>query len=119
MTKSNPSTESAMRKLAPFAKALMQVRAATDPNITSNLVQTFIAVAMHEGESLTEIAASMGAKMSTVSRHLLDLGERNRKMEAGYQLVDRRQDPMNLRVNIYTLTPKGKLLAQAITEAME
>jgi DNA-binding MarR family transcriptional regulator len=108
-----------VHKLKKFGDALKAVRMATDPTIPSQVVQAFIAVALNEGKSLTEIAEAMGARISTASRQLLDLGDRNRRMEPGYHLIDRRQDPMNLRVNIYTLTPKGRMLAQAIIEGME
>src|SRR3546814_14747877 len=76
--------------------------------------QTFVDVALNEGKSLGELAELVGSNASTVSRHLRDLGERNRRMEPGYGLVDRRVDPMELRKNSYFLTPKGKALAASI-----
>src|SRR3546814_10232505 len=87
--------------------------AAIGPTIPTQLVQTFVDVALNEGKSLGELAELVGSNASTVSRHLLDLGERNRRMEPGYGLVDRRVDPMELRKNSYFLTPKGKALARS------
>ena len=106
------------KALRRFDRALKQVRTSIDPTVPTQLVQAFVLVALNEGKSLTELAQALGSSASTVSRHLLDLGERNRKMEPGYGLVDRRVDPMELRKNIYTLTPKGKLLAASISDAM-
>src|SRR3546814_20819130 len=91
------------RGLKNFRRALLQVRAAIGPTIPTQLVQTFVDVALNEGKSLGELAELVGSNASTVSRHLLDLGERNRRMEPGYGLVDRRVDPMELRKNSYFL----------------
>lgn len=100
-------------------RALRQVRTAIDPTVPTQLVQAFLAVGLHEGQTLTELADLLGTNISTASRQLLDLGERNRKMEPGYGLVDRKVDPMNLRVNRYTLTPKGRLLIRELAAIMK
>ena len=98
---------------------LRQFRTSIDPNIPAQMLQTFMTVAMNEGKSLTEIAALCSSNISTASRHLLELGARNRRMEPGYGLVDRTTEPMNLRQNAYTLTAKGRLLLDAIIKIME
>lgn len=100
-------------------RLLNQFRSSIDPNIPAQMLQTFMAVAMNEGKSLTEIADLVSANMSTASRHLLELGERNRRLEAGYGLVTRTPDPMNLRQNSYTLTAKGRLLLANVIKIME
>ena len=104
------------KPLKKLDRALRQVRTSIDPLVPTQLVQAFLAVALHEGMTLTDIAEKLDTNMSTASRQLLDLGERNRKLEPGYQLVDRNVDAMNLRINRYTLTPKGKLLAKQLAE---
>lgn len=83
---------------------------------TANIaqVQTFLMVAMHEGCSLTDIIKSTGWPQSTVSRHLLDLGPFLRDKSPGFGLIDRKTDPMELRKNIYTLTPKGAELVRKV-----
>jgi DNA-binding MarR family transcriptional regulator len=82
------------------------------------LAHTFLMVAMSEGKSLREYADMAGVAQSSMSRRLLDLGQKNRKNEPGYLLIDRMQDPMELRKNIYTLSPKGKLLAAKVVAAI-
>lgn len=106
-----------MKALATVERVLRQARAAIDPNVPTQLVQAFVLVAMNEGKSLTELAKLAGSSASTASRHLLDLGERNRKKEPGYGLVNRQNDPMSLRTNIYTLTARGRLVATTLAEA--
>ena len=107
------------RSIKKLERAIRQCRTAIDPLVPTQVVQAFPAVAMHEGKTLTEIAEVLGTNISTASRQLLDLGERNRKMEPGYMLIDRKVDPMNLRVNRYTLTPKGRLLIKELAQIME
>ena len=98
---------------------LYQFRTSIDRNVPAQMLQSFMAVAMTEGKSLTEIAALVGANVSTASRHMLELGDRNRKMEPGYGLVTRTADPMNLRQNAYTLSSKGRLLLRSILQIIE
>lgn len=99
-------------------RVLRQVRTSIEPTVPTQLVQAFLAVSLNEGQSLGELAERLGTSISTASRQLLDLGERNRKKEPGYGLVDRKIDPMNLRVNRYTLSPKGRLLIKELAQIM-
>ena len=112
-------TEDEFRSARRADRLLSQFRTSIDPNIPAQMLQTFMTVAMNEGKSLTEIASLVSSNISTTSRHLLELGERNRRMEPGFNLVERRADPMNLRQNSYTLTSKGKLLLAAVIKTME
>lgn len=100
-------------------KAIRQCRMAIDPLVPTQMVQAFLTVAANEGCTLTEIADRLETNLSTASRQLLDLGDRNRKMQEGYKLIDRETDPMNLRVNRYTLTRKGRMLIDQLVEIME
>lgn len=90
--------------------ALHHMREQTAPQLPVQVVEAFLLVAKNEGRSLQDLAELADAQMSTMSRQLLDLGERNRKMEEGFKLVKSEQNPMNLRSNMYSLTPKGRLL---------
>lgn len=112
-------TDKELKAVQKADRLLSQFRTSIDPNIPAQMLQTFMAVAMNEGKSLTEIAEAVHANMSTASRHLLELGERNRRMEPGYNLVSRTPDPMNLRQNAYSLTSKGKLLIANVVKIME
>src|SRR3546814_5887898 len=54
------------RGLKNFRRALLQVRAAIGPTIPTQLVQTFVDVALNEGKSLGELAELVGSNASTV-----------------------------------------------------
>lgn len=114
MVKKTTTTDDDLTAVKRLERALRQVRTSIDPLVPAQVVQAFLAVATNEGKTLTELAEVLGTNMSTASRQFLDLGERNRKMEPGYQLINREVDPMNLRINRYTLTPKGRLLVKEL-----
>ncbi len=81
-------------------------------------VVAFLLVATDEGKGVVDYAKRAGVSMSVMSRHLLDIGERNRRMEKGFGLVTYRANPMELRKHEYALTPKGHALARKIVETL-
>jgi len=82
--------------------------------IPARCVQAFFLVAEKEGLSVAEYAKRAGMSPTTMSRNLLDLGERDRKFEEGAGLVEGRDNVLNLREKIYTLSPKGRALLTTI-----
>lgn len=86
------------------------------PTMPVMQVVAFVTVAMHEGRSLGELSQIANIKQSTMSRYLLDLSDKTRVGEAGYGLVKREADPQELRRNMYSLTPRGRLLIREIDE---
>ncbi len=73
-------------------------------------VYAFLLVAEEEGLGVGEYAQRAGVSVSVMSRHLLDIGDRNRHMEEGFGLVTYRANPVNLRQHEYMLTDKGRAL---------
>lgn len=73
-------------------------------------VTAFLLVAEEEGLSVVDYARRAGVSISVMSRHLLDIGDRNRNMEEGFGLVTYRSNPMELRKHEYMLTDKGRAL---------
>lgn len=110
-----PEQLDAVRKME---RLIAQVRTSIDPKIPAQVVQTFLIVALNEGATVTEIAQHVGSNLSTVSRHLLDLGDYDRRQQPGYKLVERTLDPKELRKVNYVLTPKGRLLVDALARVM-
>lgn len=89
--------------------ALSRLRTLNE-DMTLGAAISFLIVAMFEGRSLREYADMLDCSHSTMSRHLLDLGDMNRKREPGMQLIEQYPDPTDRRKNIYRLTPKGAAL---------
>jgi DNA-binding MarR family transcriptional regulator len=82
-------------------------------------IRTFLLVAEEQGLGVIDYAQRAGVSVSVMSRHLLDIGERNRHMEDGFGLVTYRPNPMELRKHEYFLTDKGRTLLHKITRHIE
>lgn len=80
-------------------------------------VMAFLLVAEEEGLGVGDYAKRAGVSVSVMSRHLLDIGERNRDMEPGFGLVMYRNNPMELRKHEYFLTDKGRAVLHKIQRA--
>jgi hypothetical protein len=52
-------------------------------DMPAQYILSFLLVAMDEGKSVSEYAQAVGVSNSVMSRHLLDIGERNRHLEKG------------------------------------
>jgi len=77
-------------------------------------VQAFLAVAQRPGQSVGDYARQTTLSTSTMSRNLLDIGERNRYDEKGYGLIQGRDNPNNRREREYYLTPAGEALLRKV-----
>ena len=87
--------------------------------VTLPVARSFLVVAQNEGMGVGDLADKIGSNMSTMSRHLLDLSESMRSGAPGYGVLTRTVDPGNLRAVMYTLSPKGKLLAANLLDILE
>lgn len=96
-----------LNKLAMVFQTMQEI----DEAMPIQVALTFLMVAMNEGCSMTDIWKHTGWAQSTVSRHLLDLGPKDRHHKPGFGLITFEKDPMELRKNIYKLTPRGRALA--------
>jgi DNA-binding MarR family transcriptional regulator len=85
-----------------------------NPTMPIQMAASFLLVAKNEGKSLRELCQLSGVAQSTMSRHLLDLGERNRRFGEGLGLVRGDIDPMELRRKQFSLTAKGRRLFDAL-----
>lgn len=108
-----------MEALGRLSQGLDLMRTETKRDISLQALQAFLIVAEKEGQSLVEICRSMGARPSTVSRQLLDLGTFDRLGRPGYGLVERGKSPLDPCAASYTLTPKGHLLVDRLNTIMQ
>jgi len=100
-------------------RLLTAFRSGIGETIPVQVVHTFMTVADRGTVTTNELADLLGSTPSTVSRHLLDLSGTLRSGAPGYGLLNRTQDPTNLRVVHYTLTAKGKLLLNQLVDIVE
>ena len=86
------------------------------PTIPARCVQAFFLVAEKEGLSVAEYAKRAGISPTTMSRNLIDMGERDRNHEEGPGLVESHENIMNRRESLYRMTTKGRALLASITK---
>lgn len=98
-----------LRSLDPFFKLRTTMPA--------RCVQAYLLVAQKEGLTVTELAKKADLPVTTMSRNLLDMGDRNRYFEEGAGLVEGKDNLFNRREKLYSLTPKGRALLASITKA--
>jgi DNA-binding MarR family transcriptional regulator len=100
-------------------RALTLARSQLKESIPAQILQTFLVVARNEGSSVKQIADLIGASPTTASRHLSDLGAKLRDKTPGYGLIERREDPEDLRSIFYLVTPRGRLFLKQLIDIME
>ena len=100
-------------------RGMLQALLSASDWFTVSSAVSFLTVAAHEGRSLRELTDLLHTPQTTLSRHLLDLGPRDRKGREGLGLVDIRPDPHDRRRNFYYLTRKGQALLETLTSRME
>jgi DNA-binding MarR family transcriptional regulator len=89
------------------------------PTMPLQYVYTFLQVAVDEGKGVTEYAHQAGVSSTVMTRHLLDIGERNRNREEGFRLVTQARDVNDLRRHNARVTPIGKALINKIVNALK
>ncbi len=92
-------------------RAIGSLLAAMEPffkirgTMPAQYIKAFLLVAF-EGLSLSAYAERAGTSLSVMSRHLQDIGDRNRYKEEGFGLVTSRQNPMELDTRVHA-HPQG------------
>lgn len=113
--------EKAERTEAQLA-VIRHMLAALDPffriraTMPARCIQAYLVVAEKEGLSIGEYAKRSGLSQTTMSKNLLDMSERDRNYEEGAGLVEGRENALNRREKVYSLTPKGRALLATITK---
>jgi DNA-binding MarR family transcriptional regulator len=82
-------------------------------------ITAFLLVAEEEGLGVGDYAKRANVSMSVMSRHLLDIGERDRYGDPGFGWVSFRINPMELRKKEYFLTDRGRSLVHKMKRQLE
>ena len=99
-------------------RIIRHFRAMMGPNVPSQVIQAFLAIALDEGKPLSEYAATLGSNLSTTSRHLMDLSDRSRTKGEGHMMILRQRNPMNEREVLMSLSGQGKLMRRLVLETL-
>jgi DNA-binding MarR family transcriptional regulator len=97
--------------LRPFIKA--------KPTIPLSYVITALTVALDENEGVAEYAKACNMSPTVMTRHLLDLGERNRLKEPGLGWITQERDLFDLRKHRARFTSIGAALLRDVVHALK
>lgn len=107
--------EKALRKLLRLLEEFRKL----DPEMPLQQAVTFVEVALRPGISVTELSDRVGQALSSTSRNVAALGEVNRNRQQGHNLVVAKEDPLERRKKIVSLTPKGRRVAETLITLLE
>jgi DNA-binding MarR family transcriptional regulator len=96
--------------LEPFVKE--------SPTMSLQNLHTFLRVASEEGKGVTEYADAAGVYKTVLTRHLQDLGDRNRHGEDGLGYLQQVRDRQDMRVNRAWITQKGAAFLDSAHKAL-
>jgi DNA-binding MarR family transcriptional regulator len=96
----------------------LDVFRALDPEMPSQTISTFIAIAERhpQGATMDDLIREVGQAQSSASRNVAALGAMTRQGRRGLELVYQREDPMDARRRWMFLTPAGERLARVVEE---
>jgi DNA-binding MarR family transcriptional regulator len=97
--------------LKPFIKA--------KPTIPLSYVLTALTVALDENEGVAEYAKALNMSPTVMTRHLLDLGERNRLKEPGLGWITSERDLFDLRKHRARFTSTGAAMLRDVVHALK
>jgi DNA-binding MarR family transcriptional regulator len=89
------------------------------PNMTLTNLLAFLRVGMEEGKGVSEYAQDAGVWKTVMTRHLLDLGDRDRHGGDGLGWITQARQREDLRVNRAWITHKGATLIDSARRAMD
>lgn len=107
------------RQAAKALRLALEPFLAENPNIPASYIVTFLTVAEKEGRPVSEYANEVGMFKAVMTRHLLDLGERNRHGDEGMNIIEQRRDRQDLRINRSFVSEKGATLLSKVRRAWE
>jgi DNA-binding MarR family transcriptional regulator len=96
----------------------VEIISEVDKDMPMMMVKALLLLMIEEGRGPNEIAGQMGVVPAVASRHISDLGEQNRRREAGHKLVEQKMDVNDRRYRRAWLTPKGYGVRARILRAL-
>ena len=108
-----------VRQAAKALRLALEPFIALNPNIPASYIVSFLTVAEKEGRPVGEYANEVGLFKAVMTRHLLDLGERDRHGGEGMNVISQTRDRQDLRINRTFINEKGAALLSKVRRAWE
>lgn len=107
------------RQAAKALRLAIEPFVAQNPTIPASYIISFLTVAEKEGRPVSEYANEVGLYKAVMTRHLLDLGERDRHGGEGMNIITQTRDKKDLRINRTFINEKGAALLSKVRRAWE
>ena len=107
------------RQAAKALRLALEPFVALNPTIPASYIISFLTVAEKEGRPVSEYANEVGVYKAVMTRHLLDMGERDRHGGEGMNIVEQRRDRKDLRINRTFISEKGATLLSKVRRSWE
>lgn len=107
------------RQAAKSLRLALEPFVTLNPTIPASYIISFLAVAENEGLMVSDYAKEVGVYKAVMTRHLLDLGERDRRGAEGMNIINQVRDKVDLRVNRSFINEKGAALLSKVRRAWE
>lgn len=88
-------------------------------DISAQVIEVYLTVAMNEGIQVHQIAEKMGVASATASRHCAFLGKVDRRRNPGLDLIVVTEVYDDRRFKECKLTTKGKMVLESLRDIME
>jgi DNA-binding MarR family transcriptional regulator len=108
-----------VRQAARAMRLALEPFIALNPTIPASYIISLLAVTEKEGLPVSEYAKEVGMLRPVMTRHLLDLGERDRHGGEGMNVIEQKQDRKDLRVKRSFINEKGAALLSKVRRAWE
>lgn len=109
------------QELASFKKMLraIEVFKKLSPSLPLSHMEGFLQVAIKQGLGTVEYAQRLEYNKDNTSRILGVMGERPRKLEEPYRLIEQCDDPVDSRKTHYYVTAKGNQVLKKVVQELE
>ena len=111
--------QAALSNLAAALRPFTELAKGTKVVATVPLLQTFLAVAIKPGQTVSDLAKAAGVRNGTMSRQLADLSDIGRAGDPGLGLIEQRINLMDRRHTSNRLSIKGVALVRQIAGALQ
>lgn len=89
------------------------------PTMPLQYLHTFLLVCEYEGKGVGEYATMSEVAPTVMTRHLLDIGDRNRSREDGFGLITQERSTFDLRKHYARVTSFGKATLHKMITAIK
>lgn len=119
MSEFKPTLSEEERAYARSIRLMLEPFRSIRPTMPLQYLHTFLLVCEHEGKGVSEYAQLADVAPTVMTRHLLDIGDRNRHREEGFGLVSQIRDAFDLRRHHSKITAFGKATLHKMVTAMK